>query len=59
MVLKEEHYDLYRETCIDRDSAVGISTRDGLDCLGIESWWGQDFLHPSKPTLGPTQPPIQ
>jgi hypothetical protein len=25
---------------------------------GIESWWGRDFLCPSR-TLGPTQPPIQ
>jgi hypothetical protein len=30
-------------------------TRYGLDGPGIESRWGQDFLHPSRPT----QPPIQ
>ena len=42
-----------------RDSSVGIATRYGLDGLGIESWWGRDFPHPSRPDLGPTQPPVQ
>jgi hypothetical protein len=27
--------------------------------LGIESRWGRDFLHLSRPALGPTQPPVQ
>jgi hypothetical protein len=35
------------------------ATHYGLDSPGIESRWGRDFLHPSRPTLGPTQPPIQ
>jgi len=30
-----------------------------LDGPWIESWWGQDFLHLSRPALGPTQPPVQ
>jgi len=25
----------------------------------IESRWGQDFLHLSRPALGPTHPPVQ
>ena len=31
----------------------------GLDGPGIESRWRQDFLHLSRPALGPTQPPVQ
>jgi hypothetical protein len=44
---------------VGRDSSVGIATRYGLDGPGIESRWGRDFPHPSRPALGPTQPPIQ
>jgi hypothetical protein len=36
------------------DSSVGIATRYGLDRLGIESLWGRDLSHPSRPALGPT-----
>ena len=42
-------------TTVGRDSSVGIATRYGLDGPGIESRWGR----PSRPALGPTQPPIQ
>ena len=42
-----------------RDSSVGIATRYGLDGPGTECTWGRDFLHPSRPALGRTQPPIQ
>ena len=44
---------------MDRVSSVGIATGYGLDDRGIESRWGRDFPYPSRPTLGPTQPPIQ
>jgi hypothetical protein len=40
------------------DNSVDIATRYGLDGPGIESRWDQDFPHPSRPALGPTQPPI-
>ena len=45
---------------LGRDSSVGIATRYGLDGPGIESrLGGRDFPHPSRPALGPTQPPVQ
>jgi len=44
---------------VGRDSSVGTTTRYGLDGPAIKSRWGRDFPHPSRPTLVPTQPPIQ
>jgi hypothetical protein len=35
------------------------ATGYGLDGPGIESRWGRDFPNLSRPTLGPTQPPVQ
>jgi len=44
-----------------RESVVGIATRYGLDCPGIESWWGARFsapvqtgseAHPASYTMG-------
>ena len=51
--------DLLYLRFVGRDSSVGIATRYGLDGPEIESRWGQDFLHPSRPALGPTQPRVQ
>jgi hypothetical protein len=42
-----------------RDSSVGIATCYGLNVPGIESRCGRDFPYPSRPVLGPTQPPVQ
>ena len=39
-------------------SLVGIATDYLLDGPGIESRWGEIF-RPSRPALGPTQPPVQ
>jgi hypothetical protein len=41
------------------DSSVRIATRYGPDDAEIESRWGRDFPHPSRPALRPTQPPKQ
>jgi hypothetical protein len=41
------------------DSVVGIASGYGLDDPGIESRWGRDFPHLSRPALGSTQPPVQ
>ena len=41
-----------------RDSSVGIATGNRLFSPGIKSRWGRDFPQPSRPALGPTNPPI-
>ena len=46
-------------TDVGRDGSIGIATRYRLDGPGIESRWGRDFPHLSRPALGPIQPPIQ
>jgi hypothetical protein len=46
-------------TPMGRDSSVGIATGYWLDSPAIESRWGRDFSHTSRPTVGPNQPPVQ
>ena len=48
----------YIESC-ELGSVVSIVTCYRLDGPRMESWWGWDFLHLSRPALGPTQPPVQ
>ena len=38
---------------------VGIATAYWLEGRGFEYQWGRDFPHLSRPTLRPTQPPVQ
>jgi len=40
-------------------SVDGIATGYWLDGTEIESRWGRDFPHLSRPAFGPTQPPGQ
>jgi hypothetical protein len=40
-------------------SSVSIATGYGLDGLGIESRWGRDIPHLSRPALGPASSPVQ
>jgi hypothetical protein len=44
---------------VGQDSTVGIATGYGLDGPVIESLWGRDFPHLSRPALGHTQPPVK
>jgi hypothetical protein len=54
-------FTLYLALCngVRRGRSVGIATRYGFDGPGIESPRGRDFPCPSRPSLGPNQPPKQ
>jgi hypothetical protein len=53
------YYYMYTYIIYGPGSSVGIATCYGLNGSEIESRWGRDFQHLSKPALGPTQPPVQ
>jgi hypothetical protein len=53
------HYKYFTlHTASGPGNSVGIATGYGLDSPGIESQWGRDFSHTSRPALGLTQPPV-
>jgi hypothetical protein len=58
-VIKGNIFELFKVLIGDLDSSVGIAIRYRLDGPGIESRWGRDIPQPSRPALGPTQPPAQ
>jgi len=46
-------------TLVGRNSSVGVANCYVLYCPEIESRCGRDFLHPSRPSLRSTLPPIE
>ena len=42
-----------------RDSVVGIANGYGLEGPEIDSRWGREFQHPSRPAPDPTQSHVQ
>jgi hypothetical protein len=44
---------------VGQDGVVSVVTHYGLDGPRIESRYRRHFLHLSRPTLGPKQPPMQ
>lgn len=45
-------------SCVGRDSVAVMATRYGQNSMGIEFQWGQNFLHPSRPSVGAHPSPV-
>jgi len=45
--------------CYGTPLPLPLHVGGGLEGPGIKSWWGRDYPHPSRPAMGPTQPPTQ
>jgi hypothetical protein len=45
--------NVFMRIIMGQDSSVGIATRYILEGPGIESRWGRDFPHTSRPALPP------
>jgi hypothetical protein len=52
-------FRIERLMLVCRDSVVDTASHYGLDDPRIEPQWEGDFPPPSRPALGPTQPPVQ
>ena len=60
LCLRERIFCTVTQGFVGLYGVVGVATCYGLDSPGIESrWGGRNFPHPSRPTLWPTQPPVQ
>jgi hypothetical protein len=58
IIFKRFQFVIHPYRKVGQDRIVGIVTHYGMDGSGIDSQWGRDFPHSSRPALGPTQPPM-
>jgi hypothetical protein len=61
MVFLRKNLVFYNLAPLQPKTGTGIAQLAGygLDGPDIESRWGRDFSHRSRPALGPTKPPEQ
>ena len=53
------YFPRYVLVFVGSNSSAAVATRYGLDGPGIQPRLRREFPHPSRPILGPTQPPRQ
>ena len=46
-----QSFGIPRKYTVGWECSIGIATGYGLDGPGIESRWGRDFPHPSRPAF--------